>query len=68
MAKTISSSAVQTSENEAQRRLVFADAALGAAGHEIDDPYLNGVGVQQARGQISGDEARELGRRYLLNR
>lgn len=68
MAKTISSSAVQTSEAEAQRRLAFADAALGAAGHEIDDLYLNSLAVQQARGQISGDEARELGRRYLLNR
>lgn len=66
MARTTSSTAVQMSETEAQSRLALADAALGVAGHEITDPYLNTLAVQQARGQISGDEARELGSRYLL--
>lgn len=55
-------------EAEAADRLAFANAALGAAGHEITDPYLNELGERQARGEISGDEARELGRKHIIGR
>jgi hypothetical protein len=67
MAKT-TKPAVQVSETEAADRLAFADAALGAAGHEVTDPYLNELARRQALGEISGDEARELGRKYIIGR
>ncbi|MPV50854.1 hypothetical protein GCG21_12710 [Pseudactinotalea sp. HY160] len=55
-------------EAEAADRLAFADAALGAAGHEVTDPYLLAVGERFARGEISIEEAGELGRRHVLGR
>jgi hypothetical protein len=55
-------------EAEAADRLAFAEAALGAAGHQVTDPYLRDLLAQYARGEISGDEARELSRRYVLGR
>jgi len=67
MAKTFTKAARFT-EAEAADRLAFADAALGAAGHEVTDPYLNELAVRQARGEISGDEARELGRKHIIGR
>ena len=54
------------SDEEAAVRLQFADAALGAAGHQITDPYLNEIAARLARGELSGDEARELGRKHIL--
>lgn len=53
-------------EAEAAGRLSFVQAALGAAGHEVTDPVLKELLARQARGEISGDEARELGRRHIL--
>lgn len=67
MAKTVTRPA-QFTEAEAADRLAFADAALGAAGHEVTDPYLNELARRQARGEISGDEARELGRKHIIGR
>jgi len=67
MAKTFTKAARFT-EAEAADRLAFADAALGAAGHEVTDPYLNELAARQARGEISGDEARELGRKHIVGR
>src|SRR5699024_6653835 len=55
-------------EAEAADRLSFAEAALGAAGHEVTDPVLKDLLAQQARGEISGDEARERSRRHILGR
>lgn len=67
MAEELTTSARFT-EDDAAERLAFADAALGAAGHEVTDPYLNELAVRQARGEISGDEARELGRKHIIGR
>ena len=67
MAKTITKSA-RFAEAQATDRLAFADAALGAAGHEVTDLYLNELAVRQARGEISGDEARGLGRKHIVGR
>ncbi|MDN5703944.1 MAG: hypothetical protein L0K41_01660 [Yaniella sp.] len=53
-------------EAEAAAMMSFATGALGAAGHEVTDPYLNELAWQNARGEISGDEARELGRKYII--
>lgn len=65
---TTSTKAARFTEAEAADRLAFADAALGAAGHQVTDPYLNELAQQQARGEISGDQARELGRKHLIGR
>lgn len=54
------------SEKEAAERLAFADAALGAAGHKVTDPYLNEVAARFARGEITIEEAQELGTRHIL--
>lgn len=58
----------QFTEQEAAERLAFADAALGAAGHEVTDPYLNEIAARFARGEISFDEAAELGDQHALGR
>jgi len=55
-------------EAEAARAVSFATAALGAGGHEVTDPYLNDLMWQQARGELSGDEARRLALRHILGR
>jgi hypothetical protein len=34
----------------------------------VTDPYLNELARRQALGEISGDEARELGRKYIIGR
>lgn len=49
--------AVEISEAEIARRIAFADAALGAAGHEVTDPVLRDLTRQVAAGTISADEA-----------
>ena len=67
MAKTLTRT-TRFTEAEAADRLAFADAALGAAGHEVTDPYLNEVAARFARGEISGDEARELSRKHIIGR
>jgi hypothetical protein len=44
-------------EAEVERRMAFADAALGAAGHEVIDPTLRELSRQVAAGTLSADEA-----------
>lgn len=53
-------------EAEAAERLAFADAALGAAGHEVTDPYLNEVAARFARGELTIEEAQVLSDRHIL--
>lgn len=67
MAKTITTAA-RYSEAQAADRLAFADAALGAAGHEVTDPYLNEVAARFARGEITIEEAGALSDRHVLGR
>ncbi|WP_139738375.1 antitoxin VbhA family protein [Actinomyces wuliandei] len=55
-----------SAEEAAQDRLAFARAALGAAGHEVTDPYLVDVLQRHAHGEITGDQARDLSRRHVL--
>lgn len=45
------------SEAEINRRIAFADAALGAAGHEVTDPTAREVARQIAAGKLTADEA-----------
>lgn len=52
-------------EAEIQRRLNFADATLGAAGHEVTDPVLNELSRQVAAGTLSADDAIERGIAYI---
>jgi len=55
-------------EREVERRMSFADAALGAAGHEVADPEVRAISRRVAAGQITGDEAAALIKAYLLSR
>jgi hypothetical protein len=57
-----------TSEVDVARHLSFADGALGAAAHEVTDPYLRELVERQVRGELTGEEARALGVRYVLAR
>ena len=53
-------------EAEVERRLSFADAALGAAGHEVTDPALRAISRRLAAGEVTGDEAAALVKAQLL--
>jgi hypothetical protein len=44
-------------EAEVERRMSFADAALGAAGHVVTDPALRELRRSSIRGDITPDEA-----------
>lgn len=44
-------------EAEVQRRMSFADGALGAAGHEVTDPELRELLRQVAAGALTAEEA-----------
>jgi hypothetical protein len=45
------------SEAEIERRISFADAALGAAGHGVADPALRDLSRQVAAGTLTAEEA-----------
>ena len=45
--------------DSAHAALSLADAALGAAGHEMNDPVIRAIAMRVATGEISGDEAAE---------
>ncbi|WIY82564.1 hypothetical protein [Propionimicrobium sp. PCR01-08-3] len=65
---THATAAARSLSTDADEAMAFANAALALAGHEIADPYLNELFARQARGEISGDVARELGRKHILGR
>jgi hypothetical protein len=48
-----------TLPDSARAALELADAALGAAGHEMNDPVIRAIAMRVAVGEISGDEAAE---------
>ncbi|TFD54012.1 hypothetical protein E3T55_04820 [Cryobacterium frigoriphilum] len=45
---------------EVERRIRFADAALGAAGHQVSDPAVLTIHRRLAAEEISGDDPRAL--------
>lgn len=47
-------------EAEVEDYLLFCDAVLGLAGHEVRDEQTREVARRVARGEISGDEAAKL--------
>ena len=49
--------AVMTESEDVAEAQALADAALGAAGHSVSDPYIRDLGRLIASGEISGDEA-----------
>ena len=51
---------------DVDRAMSFADAALGAAGHEVTDPAVRDLARQVAAGEITGDEAAARVKEYLL--
>lgn len=52
-------------EAEVQAALLYADAALALAGHEVTDPVLRGLMDRVARNEITGDEAVAAMRRHI---
>ncbi|SDZ06447.1 hypothetical protein [Herbiconiux ginsengi] len=53
-------------EADVERRMSFADAALGAAGHEVTDPAVRAISRRLAAGEVTGDEAAALVKAQLL--
>jgi hypothetical protein len=53
-------------EADVERRMSFADAALGAAGHEVTDPAVRAISRRLAAGELTGDEAAALVKAQLL--
>jgi hypothetical protein len=51
--------------NEAERRMQFADAAQGLAGHELSDQLLRELSHQVAAGAIRADDAISAGMTHL---
>ena len=51
------STAATPDEAEIKRCLDFADAALGAAGHQVTDPVLRALSRQVAAGTLSSEDA-----------
>jgi hypothetical protein len=51
---------------DVERRMSFADAALGAAGHEVTDPAVRAISRRLAAGEVTGDEAAALVKAQLL--
>jgi hypothetical protein len=52
-------------EAEVERRMSFADAALGAAGHEVTDPELRELRRRAIRGDMTTDEAIAAGLAHI---
>lgn len=63
MARTTTAS--RPAPAEVDEHLAFADAALALAGHEVTDPVLRAILEQQARRELTGDEARGAIRRHV---
>lgn len=57
MTLTHARTAPVVAEAEVERRLGFADAALGAAGHEVTDPELRRLSRRVAAGELTAEEA-----------
>ncbi len=55
-------------KSAAEDRLAFADAALAVAGHEVTDPVLRAILERAARGDLTGDEARDEIRSHVQGR
>lgn len=58
-------STLQAPAATVDERLIFADAALALAGHEVTDPQLRGLLEQAARHELTGDEAVAAIRRHV---
>lgn len=51
--------------DEVERRMRFADAALGLAGHEVIDPMLRELSQRVAAGMLTADDAIAAGLAHL---
>lgn len=59
------SDAPRPTEAEIDKMMAHIDGVNGSAGHHLGDPYLRDLLRQQIAGEITGDEARELGMAHL---
>lgn len=55
-----------TAAADVDRAMSFADAALGAAGHEVTDPIVRDLARRVAAGEVTGDEAAARVKEQLL--
>lgn len=55
----------QVSPAEVDRRVDFADAALGAAGHQVTDPILRDYSRRVAEGTMTAEAAIAAGMAHL---
>ena len=53
------------SEAEVERRVSFADGALGVAGHEVTDPVLRELSRQVASETMTAEEAIARGMEHI---
>ncbi|TFB59012.1 hypothetical protein E3N86_12270 [Cryobacterium sp. Hz7] len=53
------------SGTEIDEQMARIDGINGSAGHTLEDNYLRDLVRQQLAGEITGDEARKLGRQHL---
>lgn len=60
-----STSISSTPMSAAEQRIVFADAALGVAGHQVTDPAVRDLMGRVARNEITGDQAVEALRYHV---
>lgn len=50
---------------DVEAKMAIIDGVNGVAGHQLSDPVLREIVRRQLAGEITGDEARELGRQHL---
>lgn len=52
-------------QDDVDERLAAVDGVNGAAGHELEDPYLRELLRKRIAGEITSEQYRELGMRHL---
>ncbi|TDX81064.1 MULTISPECIES: antitoxin VbhA family protein [unclassified Rathayibacter] len=57
--------AITPDHAEVDQHLMFAEAALSLAGHEVTDPALLAIIERAARHELTGDEAVAAIRRHI---
>ncbi len=60
-----STSISSTPMSDAEQQIMFADAALGVAGHQVTDPAVRDLMDRVARNEMTGDQTVEALRRHV---
>lgn len=62
---TMTTEQTRPTDAEVKAAMAEADGILGAAGHQLGDPYLRDLAVKMAHGELSTDEGVQETLRYL---